>query len=643
MIGSYRQGEGDKQSPATGVVPCLHCPGTILVPTRGVRLISVERFMTATRLRTLPTWQNHPRSAWSDVRHLAVVVLLLSLFTPSVTRAQDTTPDPRQLLSPIHDVLSSSSWLWATGFDPRDPIGSPPFGVATGAFAVKAATPEAGVRDIRVTRQVGLTPVSAEPSLAIDPGDPRRVVLAVSALDLPSPAVYISEDGGHGWEGPIQVPVQTGSERSIGAPVIAFDSQGALLLASQTVSSDALMEGSLPLSVIRSRISVSRSDDGGRTWQNAVAAVQGEANLGLAPDASGMLSGGLSISFLDSPSLIAGANPRRPDSDTLTLAYTEFLTRYNVSQSPAGAALIANDASSTIRVVQSQDGGKTWSTPVSVTAPAVRGLAPPPSPEAPPDAIGVPEAPQPPREFVAPGDQVVQGAHVASFPDGSLAVAYLDSTLDGPQQGLARVMVATSADGGRSFAEPVVAAVLREMAAQPATAFFRWWDSSFPGIAASDEHLVIAVSTSASGDAADASDILIAHSPDRGATWDAPIAGESRIAGSDFFPVLSSSRDGTLLAAWMTLGMEPAGAGFGLNLISSDDGGITWGAIRDSDMSADVAAPNSLLGFPGGIYLGGRIAAASTPEQWLIASPMTFIDALVQPGQQIAVRLIPAR
>jgi len=598
--------------------------------------------MTATRLRTLPTLRNHPRSAWSDVRQLAVVLLLLSLFTPSVTRAQDATPDPRQLLSPIHDVLSASSWLWATGFDPRDPIGSPPFGAATAGVAVNAAAPEAGLRDIRVTRQVGLTPVSAEPSLAIDPGDPRRVVLAVSALDLPSPAVYISEDGGRGWEGPIQVPVQTGNERGIGAPVVAFDRQGVLFLASQTVSSDALMEPALPLSVIRTRISVARSDDSGRTWQNPVVAVQGDTNLGLAPDANGMFSGGLSISFLDSPSLAAGTNPRRPDSDMLTLAYTEFLTRYNVSQSPEGAALVANDASSTIRVVQSQDGGVTWGSPISVTAPAMRGLTPPPTPQAPQETIGVPEAPQPPREFVSPGDQVVQGAHVASFPDGSLAVAYLDSTLDGPQQGLARVMVATSADGGRSFAEPVVAAVLREMAAHPATAFFRWWDSSFPSIAVSEENLVIAVSTSASDDSADASDVLIAHSPDRGATWDAPIAGETRISGSDFFPVLSASRDGTLSAGWLTLGTETAGAGYGLSLMASFDGGITWGAIDEPDAGADITASNSLLGYPGGMYLGGRIAAASTDEHWLIASPVTSTDSSASPGQQIAVDLIPA-
>lgn len=597
--------------------------------------------MTGAKARARTLLRKLAQSPWNAARLISLAVLISALMMPTAVRAQDPASDPRQLLSPVSDVLSASSWLWAIGLDPRDPVGSlPTFGGANELPAAIDPLPERGSRDVLVTRQVGVTPVSAEPALAIDPSDPRRFVLAVSALDLPSPAVYVSEDGGGNWDGPIQVPVQAGNERSVGAPVVAFDRQGVLYLAAQTVRADELTASGLPVSIVGSRISVARSDDSGRTWQGAVVAVQGEMNLGLAPDASGMLSGGLSIGFLDSPSLVVAPNPRQSESDSLTLAYTEFLPRFNVSQSPSGAALIPSDAASTIRTVQSTDGGASWSDPISVSPPAMRGITPPPTVEAPLDTIDALAPPQPDLDLAAPGDQVVQGARMTAFGDGSLAVAYLDSTLDGPHQGLARVMVATSADGGRTFADPVVAAVFREITAQPATAFFRWWDSAFPSIAAaSDNDLVIAVSTRAIGYSDDESDILIAHSPDRGASWDVPVAGESRFSGSDFFPALGASGDGTLVAGWLILGEEPASAGYRLNLIASDDGGISWRAVEGSSAGVDEAVPNALLGYPGGLYLGGRIAVAAN-EQTLVAWPETPATDMGEPGQQISVRII---
>ncbi len=606
--------------------------------------------MTETRAHRLTPVRNPSLMQWNAARFGGIAVLFLALLMPAVASAQDATSEPRQLLAPISDVLSAASWLWATGLDPRDPIDSAPSFAPTGGMTDAAdASRDGGSLDVSVTRQVGLTPVSAEPALAVDPRDPSRVVLAVSALDLPSPAVYVSEDGGSSWDGPIQVPVQSGNERSIGAPVVAFDRQGVLFLAAQTVRIEELTEAALPLSVIHARLSVARSEDGGRTWQSAVAAVQGETNLGLAPDASGVLSGGFSLDFLDSPSLIVAPNPRQPASDTLTLAYTEFRTRYNVTQSPTGAALTTNDATSTIRIVQSTDGGSTWSSPTSVSPSAVRGIAAPPMPgapptvEAPPETIDAPVSQQPSPEFVAPGDQVLQGPHLAAFADGSLAIAYLDSTLDGPRQGLARVVVVTSADGGHTFTEPMTAAVFRETAAQPTTAFFRWWDSAFPSIAAGPAgDLVIMVATRETGDPADESDILIVHSPDHGATWDKPPVDASLNSGSAFFPALAAAPDGSMLAGWLALGESPAGVGYSLRLLSSGDDGVTWTPIEELGNANDDAFPNALLGYPGGAYLGGRLAIATTNEQSLTAWSDTSTSAANDPGQQVSVRVIPA-
>lgn len=599
--------------------------------------------MTDTRARCLTSSLKPAPLNRNAPRLVAVAMLFLTLAMPAAGSAQDASSEPRQILAPIRDVLSASSWLWVSGLDPRDPIGPvPSFALGGGVTEAVDPSPNAGSQDVHVTRQVGLTPVSAEPAFAVDPNDPSRVVLAVSALDLPSPAVYVSQNGGGSWDGPIQVPVQSGNERSIGAPVVTFDRQGVLYVAAQTVRGDELTGAALPLSVVSVQLAVARSDDGGRTWQNAVTAVQGETNLGLAPDVNDMLSGGLSLDFLDSPSLIVAPNPRRPDSDTLTLAYTEFRTRYNVSQSPTGMALIANDATSTIRIVQSMDGGATWSNPVAVGPSAMRGVSPPPLADAPPETIGAPEPPQPPRDFGAPGDQVVQGPRLAAFSDGTLAVAYLDTTLDGPRQGLARAMVATSTDGGRTFAEPVTAAVFREIGATPQTAFFRWWDGGFPGIAAgSADNLVITAATRATGNRADESDIIIVHSPDRGATWDAPVASESLNSGSAFFPTLTAASNGSVLAGWLALGESSAGGGYSLRMLSSDDGGVTWSAIDASGIANDDAFPNGLLGYPGGAYLGGRLTVAFADEQWLIAWPDTRVSAANAPGQQVSVRVLP--
>ena len=49
-------------------------------------------------------------------------------------------------------------------------------------------------------------------------------------------------------------------------------------------------------------------------------------------------------------------------------------------------------------------------------------------------------------------DQTVQGPQPAVMADGTVVVAYLDTTLDGVQEGLATIMVTLSEDGGRTFA-----------------------------------------------------------------------------------------------------------------------------------------------------------------------------------------------
>jgi hypothetical protein len=575
----------------------------------------------------------------------ASLVLLLPF---QAVRARQAVAETTNVLAPIADVLSASSWLLANGLDPRFPASNLNWAAIPKPQSLESdATPDAPSTQI-VTRQSGAFPVTSQPSLAVDPLDPNHLVLGVSALDLPSVATYVSRDGGATWTGPYQAPYFQHDSTGLGGPTVAFDRAGNVFLASLSVGFEELPVGASRVSTVRTRIIVSKSVDGGVSWGDPVSAAVAPVETALASDEVGAVRGEVTTRFLDKPSIVIGSDPRRPDRDVIYVAYTEFSTRFSATDAPGAMVLSFPRVSSTIQVIRSADGGQTWSNPVPASPTVTRSTGnssqingPVSTPGAAPPA----QEPLPPAggSSTADGDQVVQGARPALLSDGALLIAYLDSTRDGPQTGLARVMVTLSEDGGSTFSEPVAAGVVREIGARPRTSLFRWWGSAFPQIAIGQgDEISIAVTARPGDRPADDGDVLLLRSLDKGSTWESPasISADSSNA-SQFFPALAVQPDGTLTAIWADMRDDPSQVSYHIYTSESQDQGATWSLRSDSgqeasDLRVSDVMSNSLIGFPAGQFLGDQVAIAVTEDGVFFTWPDTRLAGPDGPNQQVA-------
>lgn len=557
---------------------------------------------------------------------LALLVVLLAAPTQCAI-AQDAT----ESLAPIANILSAPSWLLATGQDPRGLIGAP-----SGGWQDGSGDPPAG----SITRQIGLISASTSPSLAINPKDPSHLVLAVDAFDLPGTATYVSEDGGDSWLGPSQVAPLSGDLGTAGAPVVAFDSEGTAYLVSRSIGTDSVQAGDRAQQALRERIIVSRSVDGGRTWLQPAIVAGGGAESVAATGPQGEPLAHLTTRFLDAPTLAIGPDPDAPDRDLLAVAYTELKLTSTTSADAATGAPARPAVTSTIRLVHSGNGGQSWSDPVAVSPEVSQELAAPqgPAPPLPSDLVGVAMSPTPSPRGGGLGDQVLQGAQASFLSDGSLVVAYLDSTVDGAQQGLAVIRVARSHDGGSSFSPPVRAGVFHEIGARPNSAFFRWWDGAFPHmVAGAHDELYLAVAARSASDPGDEGDIALFRSVDKGDTWESMPNPTNATRGAQFFPALAVAPDGDLHLCWADLGQDPSGASFAVNYAVSHDAGESWA----SETVAVASGINTLVGSPGGSYLGHGLAMAASSEQVAAAWPVTAQTPIGGPSQQVTVAALP--
>lgn len=167
------------------------------------------------------------------------------------------------------------------------------------------------------------------------------------------------------------------------------------------------------------------------------------------------------------------------------------------------------------------------------------------------------------------GDPV--GATPAVAPDGTVHVAYVrrGTSCDGTDP--VEIRVATSRDGGRSFAH--ARAFGQCFAGIPGrTDAGLWTQHSHPTIAVDPRTGAVAVASS--GATATGQPVTVAVSRDRGRTWQrgGSVAGPADVQA---MPVLSWGRT---LAVQYLLG-RPGGV-YDAVLRSSDDGGRTWSAAR---------------------------------------------------------------
>ena len=513
--------------------------------------------------------------------------------------------DPRLQKRPPRDVLTRLRWrdLETSLADASLPT------QAGGGVLVPFRDPAPSFsRNILLSRDLGNVPFQTEPHLAVDPTDPDHVVVGVIDFNLPSIASYVTFDGGVTWEGPFQQPFLRDDLVSGGDPVVAFDRNGNLSMASISIGLEEFTVGPFVFQAQLSTIAHSVSPDGGRTWEGSSATAQGGVTTDLTIDETGQARGFVFLNFLDKPWMTIGPNPADPSSDVIYVTYTNFNTVASVLYVGDIPTFAVNELRTTIELVRSEDGGRTWSAPIAVS-PTVRR------------ASG--EAPGPTDAVVEGLKRVVQGSRPEVGPDGTLYVAWMDSTDDDSQKGLAEIMVARSSDAGRTFSRPIQASLFRETGFRSKSTFFRSWASSFPQMAIGPNGDVYIVYVGrVAGRPSDDGDVYFIRSTDGGRNW----TRAKRLGGDEtdrfqFFPAIDVDPNGNLHVIWGDMRDDPSQSRYHIYYTTSEDGGDTWGfedanlGIRRDDTRISDFPSNPNKGFPNGLFIGDYFAVAATEDE----------------------------
>jgi hypothetical protein len=565
---------------------------------------------------------------------LSSVLILSGGMFPAGTEVRLPTQPRRiegpdlSLLLPIRDVLSSRPWLLLSGKDPellRAPEaesgseaegGGAGSGVSApsapalqgpGGFLVPFRNPApAFSRDVLISRDFSDFPVQTEPHVAVDPADPDHIVVAMIDYNSPSVTDYLTFDGGLTWEGPFQTGYLPDDLGSGGDPVLSFDREGNLFLATISIGEEEFTVGPVFTSSLVSSIAVSRSKDGGYSWPSIVATARSTVTIASQQiDPQGRLRGSVQIGFLDKPWLAVGPNPAKPAEDVIYVGYVEFIEYYDIIYTGELPILLPREVATTIKLVRSEDKGLTWSDPFAVS-PTVRrsyGIGP---------GVGLP------GESLT--DRVLQGPRPEVAGDGTLYVAWFDSTDDGSMKGLAELVVTRSSDGGKTFSVPQTAVVFNEIPFRPRNAFFRYWASGFPKLAAgAGGELYMAFSGRPAENPRDDGDVLFIRSSDRGTSWSKPQRLNNEKGDSlQFFPEIDVGPDGTLHAMWADMRDDPSQVRYHIYYSRSVDGGKTWGfeskelGFNAPDVRVTDFSSNPNRAFPSGLFIGDYFGMAAT-------------------------------
>lgn len=378
------------------------------------------------------------------------------------------------------------------------------------------------------------------PTLARNPTDAANIVLA-NRVDLPrfGCGLHSSRDGGVTWT-ESAIPLPPGTEPKCYAPDAAFGADGTLFVSWVMLAGT----GNTPDSLW-----VASSTDGGETLSAPV-------------EVAGPLT--FQVRIAADPAV----------ADRLYLTWLQAEQTGNLALPETGNPIV---------VSRSDDGGRAWSAPVQVSDPSrERVLA------ATPDAGG----------------------------DGALVVAYLDVRDDRldyhgahggqggpPHPGPWELVVARSADGGRTWAEATVDGGL-----VPIERFIVFLPA-FPALAVDGDRVHVAFHDARLGDP----DVWVWSSTDAGASWLDPVRVNDTVEGdgtSQYLPQLALAPGGRLDAVYYDRRADADDVMNEVSLQSSADEGETFSArVQLSDVAFD-----SRFGFGGGrdmAELGSRLALVS--------------------------------
>jgi BNR repeat-like domain len=445
-----------------------------------------------------------------------------------------------------------------TGDTPTPPTATPiptPTASAPGALAPIAISGRSPFHGCAHQGQVSLDS-EVEPSLAIDPEDPARLLVAWQqdrnfrggALGI---LTATSTNGGSAWlTATPALTVCSGGRYDLASdPVVSIGSDRAYLAAIGIEATGSGNETSFDDEVV-----VSTSADGGRTWAKPVVVATSADPL---------------ISF-DKETLVA--DPRAPGA-----AYASWV-RYR--QPSANKPPQANETF----FARTTDGGVTWSAPTRVYA----------------------------------GGSETQFHQLVSLKDGVLLDAFIEApTLSARPPLAARLAVVRSTDQGATWSPPVLAEEVSFTAvADPARkAQVRGTGQGVLAAAAPDGSVYLAWAEQHPGEG---SFLAVARSQDEGRTWGRPVRVASGTSAQPFVPQVAVAGDGTVGVTWyQVIGDGVPGGALDTEAWAawSTDRGSTWRTLRLAgpfDLhTADLTA--------GGDFLGDYEGLVGTPNGFAAA------------------------
>ncbi|MEE8440809.1 MAG: sialidase family protein, partial [Spirochaetia bacterium] len=318
--------------------------------------------------------------------------------------------------------------------------------------------------------------------------------------------------------------------------------------------------------------------------------------------------------FLDKPWIAIGPSPDDLDRDMIHVGYIEFVMFFDIVYSGEIPLLLPTEMSSTVRVVSSDDHGITWGDPVDASPTVVRVFGDASTPGL-PGFLGT--------------DRVVQGPRPEVASDGTLYVAYLDTTDDGSMKGLAEVSIVRSEDAGKTFSTPVIASVVNEIPFSPRNGYFRYWAAGFPKLTVGDHDDLYMVYTARPPEKPrDDGDIYFIRSLDRGESWTRPLRlNDDEGDGLQFFPEIDLGPDGMLHAIWADMRDDRVQTRYHMYYTQSDNGGTSWGfeseelGFRTGDTRVTDFPSNPNRAFPFGLFIGDYLGLAATDGDVYIVWP----------------------